>query len=121
MDFVNRIKTLENKLAAVGHIVQADETSCIFLRGVREEYSISVQVIRPSGLSFNKVVSDLSTFEVEALIKEGIENDGGVTTALPIKYDKACKVCGPSVPECVTPHTTKNVSSIRKERILNII
>ena len=31
MDFVNRIKTLENKLAAVGHIFQDDETRRILL------------------------------------------------------------------------------------------
>ena len=103
MGFFNLIKTLENKLAAAGHIFQADETHRILLRGVWEEYSIRVQVIRSSGLSFNKDVSDLITFELEARIKELIDNDWGDMTALTIKYDKACDICGPSVPEGVTP------------------
>ena len=108
MDLVNLIKTLENKLESIGHIVEPDETRRILLRGVREENSIYVQVIRSSGLSFNKAGSGLITFEAEAQVKEGIDNDDRGTTALRIKYDKACEICGPSVPEGVTPHTTES-------------
>ena len=107
MDFVNRIKTLENKLAAVGNIVEADEAHRILLRCVREEYSIPVQVIRSSGLSLNKALSDLITFEVEAQVKEEMDNEDEGTTALPIKYNKTCKNWGPQVLEGTTPHTTE--------------
>ena len=37
IDFVNLIKNVENKLAAVGQIFEADETRRILLRGVWEE------------------------------------------------------------------------------------
>ena len=71
MDFVNRIKALENNLAAVGYTVDSDEKRTILLRGVREEYSIPAQVIRSSGLEFDKDISDLILFEAEAEIREG--------------------------------------------------
>ena len=43
-------------MAAVGHIVEADEARRILLRRVREEYSIPVKFIRSSVLSFNKAL-----------------------------------------------------------------
>ena len=90
MDFVNRIKTLENKLAAVGYTVDADEKRRVLLRGVREEYSIPVQVIRSIGLGFDKATSDLIVFETETEIREGRDFGDDGTSALSMNNRNGC-------------------------------
>ena len=108
MDFVNRIKTLEFKLEAVGYTVDADEKRRIFLRGVREEYGIPVQVIRSSGLEFDKAISDLIVFEAEAEIREGRDFGDDGSSALSMNHRNGCHFCGTPIPNGIQPHTTQD-------------
>ena len=108
MDFVNRIQTLENKLAAAGYTVDADDKRRILHRGVREEYSIPVQVIRSSGLEFDKAISDLILFEAEAEIREGREFGDGGTSALSMNHRNGCHFYGTPIPNGIKPHTMQD-------------
>ena len=108
MDFVNRIKTLENKLAAVGYTVDADEKRRILLRGVREEYSIPVQVIRSSGLEVDKAISDLIVSEADAEIRDGRDFEDGGPSALSMNHRNGCQFCGTPIPNGILMHTTQD-------------
>ena len=45
MELVNRQTNLENKLVAVGHTLSAEEKPRTFLRALRPEFKVAVQVV----------------------------------------------------------------------------
>ena len=107
MDFVNRLISIEKKLAAVGHAIPFKENRIVFLRGIRDEISVAVQVIRSTGVSFGKAVADLVIFEVEAIMTNRIKYKDEAN-ALSVGVKPGCGICGNSVPRDVTPHTTNS-------------
>ena len=107
MDFVNRLILIENKLAAVGHAIPVEKKRRVFLRGIRDEFSVAVQVIRSTGVSFEKAVADLVIFEVEAIMTNRIKYEDEAN-ALSVSVKPRCGICGNPVPRGVTPHTTNS-------------
>lgn len=63
MTYINRLSEVENKLAAVGHIVTDSEKRKALLRGLQEEYSTMVGVIRAWNKSYYDSITVLVTQE----------------------------------------------------------
>ena len=96
MEYVNRLVSVENDLAGVGHVLNEKDKIRALLRGLREEYEVTAKVIRAMNTSFTKAVSEL-------VIEEGSQNSqhnqvvDTTATALATvhNYDKkTCSHCG---------------------------
>ena len=104
MELVNRQTNLENKLVAVGHTLSAEEKPRTFLRALRPDFKVPVQVVRSSENSFQEAVADLVTYEAE----QEMDNDEYEDTsqALNANIHSVCSICGVPLPKSIRPHKT---------------
>lgn len=65
MQYANRIKELENKLMAVGHVVRDAERKRVILRGMRIEFAMTAGVIRATGKTIHEAIGLLLIQEAE--------------------------------------------------------
>lgn len=63
MLYVNMISSLENKLAAIGYEIPMDEKRRVLLRGLRDEFSVIIGVVRATNKTFEEAVAQLVTQE----------------------------------------------------------
>lgn len=71
MQYVNRMKELENKLTAVGHIVGEAEQKRVLLRGLRAEFAVTDCVIREMEKALQGSIRLLVIQEAEFVIEDG--------------------------------------------------
>ena len=63
MTYVNRLMSIENSLAAVGHALTEKDRIRALLKGLRSEFDVTAKVIRVMNQSFSQAVADLVTEE----------------------------------------------------------
>lgn len=96
MQYVNRMKELENKLMAVGHAVKDAEQKRVLLRGLRDEFAVTAGVIRATNKSLQEAIgllviqeADSSTMDKSSTVK--------TEQAFPVQRsnrDRECYFCG---------------------------
>lgn len=63
IEFANRIESIVNELAAVGHIIREMEKKRAILRGLTTDFAVAAQVIRTGTKKYSEAVADLVIFE----------------------------------------------------------
>lgn len=91
INYVNRLKAPENKLAEIGHIVGEDEKRRALLKGLREKFSITAAVIRATEKAVNQAISELVTFEATI---PSTETDGPNSGGSALTVTDVCDHCG---------------------------
>ena len=96
MQYVNRMKELQNKLTAVGHTVDNAEKKRILLRGLRAEFAVTVGVIRATEKSVQDSVGLLVIHEAEGTVSK-VNAPAKLEQAFPVTNsgrNKECYYCG---------------------------
>ena len=84
---------LGNKLAEIGHKISDAEKSRVFLRGLRAEFDVTVEVIRATDKSVSEVISKIVVFEASTKDFDSlILLEHGNAFNNPLEY--SCKHCG---------------------------
>lgn len=92
MSYANRLTNMVNKLAAVGHSIPESDKKRVLLRGLREEYSVTVGVVRVTRKKFSEAIADLTTQEAE-LQAAGALQTADSSPALIGSADMKCGYC----------------------------
>lgn len=92
MQYVNRMTVIENKLATIGHAITSVEKKRALLRGLSEDFAITVEVIRATGKNFTEAVAHLVVHE--ATSDNADSDDEESSTALPVTGKEKCFHCG---------------------------
>lgn len=66
MEYVNRLKELENKLTDMGHNISDTEKRRTLLRSLRPEFDVTVEVICVTGKSVAEAISQIIVVEATA-------------------------------------------------------
>lgn len=91
--YVNRLREVQNKFAEIGHKPETDERR-VLLRGLREEFSITAEVIRGTDKKIENSVALLVVSE--ATISDGSNSNTPTNNsqALTTQTEKNCSHCG---------------------------
>ena len=93
MQYVNRLRELENKLIEIGHTLSDKDKRRTLLKGLRPEFSVTAEVIRATEKNIGQAISMLVVHE--ASLEKGDDDEEISEKALTTQSsDKICYHCG---------------------------
>lgn len=92
MSYVNRLRELENKLAEIGSHEKDKEKGRALLRGLRDEFNITAEVIRATDKSIPEAIS-LLVIQEATITKKEDANGNSDSAFIVNKLEKSCYYC----------------------------
>ena len=102
MDYVNRLKMVENQLYDIGHLLSDADKKRALLRGLREEYKVTAEVVRVTGKTLSEAIAQLIMVELSLQndaedARLGTESHKALSsTEHQLTDSKQCSHCGRS-------------------------
>lgn len=115
MEYVNRQKILNNKLAAVRSHIKDDEIRRLFLRGLRRKCSVPSEVIRSPEVPFENALAELMIYDGKQGNGEPHPLSESSTPALNVRGQERCEICRTPIGQGVTRHVTEQCFHIPNE------